>query len=277
LIVELKARNMNSKRNQLASTRKDDILVGLEQAKDQLNKASATKKVQSGTKATVLRVIYDNDRGKSSTAAAAEWEQEASDVRKEWIESAPNAVERASRERVNIVTTTRTRFSRATAEIKARIKATLASGPPSPSALMERQSLPSIDLEPPHIEQTYWHIGARGTLTDDDEYETARNLERDADDLEMSGVYILEDLARGNASGVIKETVMALPKAAPIIMVSPHMFGARGGLGGLLNNPAKAQAELFERQRQQDEAVYFSKVMAQSVLDTLVNPFLRHL
>jgi hypothetical protein len=55
------------------------------------------------------------------------------------------------------------------------------------------------------------------------------------------------------------------------------MFGARGGLGGLLNNPAKAQAKLLERQRQQDEAVFFSKVMAQSVLDTFVNPFLRHL
>ena len=80
-VIEVKGRHVDAERNQSSASRTADIEEGLEQAKEQLAALEAAGKVGKTAKATLLRVIWDSDKGKSSSAKRGEWTQEAKDAR----------------------------------------------------------------------------------------------------------------------------------------------------------------------------------------------------
>jgi hypothetical protein len=120
LVVELKARHLDSKWNELETNREADIINNLEQGKEQLKALEKSGEGSSDLKSKVVRVIHDSDRGKSATKALDKWRNEAKSVREKWVEKATGA-EKTLRERVNVVTTTRDRLSKATTALKQSI------------------------------------------------------------------------------------------------------------------------------------------------------------
>jgi RHS repeat-associated protein len=117
-VVELKARHIGSKRNQSPSARRQDILRNLEQVRRQLIEGIKEGRVAPNAKGIVWRVYHDSDKGKSTGKALQYLDDEAKQVRKDWIDSANDPAERASREKVVITSSTRDRLSRATKAVE---------------------------------------------------------------------------------------------------------------------------------------------------------------
>ncbi len=120
-VVDTKARHVDAERNMSATKRRADIEENLEQVKYQVKELAAAGEAAPDANGKVLRVIHDNDLGKSSTEALPEWQQEAKEVRAQWVEDATDPAEKALRERVDVVTTTRDRFSKATKAIEEKL------------------------------------------------------------------------------------------------------------------------------------------------------------
>jgi hypothetical protein len=70
-------------------------------------------------KGKAVRVLHDSDKGASSTDAVETWRKEAKDVRKAWVDEATDPAEKALRERVDVVTTTRDKYAKATDALEA--------------------------------------------------------------------------------------------------------------------------------------------------------------
>jgi hypothetical protein len=119
-VVEIKARHVHSERNESPATRKPDIKANLDQNKRQLVELEKAGQVGPQTKGTVLRVIHDSDRGASSARELAVWRKEANDVRQDWIDEATDPDEKALRSRVHVTTTTRSSYTRATKNLRAK-------------------------------------------------------------------------------------------------------------------------------------------------------------
>lgn len=117
-VVEHKARNIVSATNQDAAKREADILANLEQVKGQLQALQKEGKIKPTTKGAALRVIFDNDKGASSTAAVEAWRKEANAVRDKWVNAAADPVEKAWRSRVVVGTTTADHITKATKTLK---------------------------------------------------------------------------------------------------------------------------------------------------------------
>jgi RHS repeat-associated protein len=118
LVVETKARHVKSGRNQTAGQRRADIKQNLEQVKDQLQKLEQAGEIGPDTKGKALRVVHDSDKGKSAKKALPTWQKEGKDVRQKWVAEATDPIEKAARERVNVVTTTRDKVSKATKAVE---------------------------------------------------------------------------------------------------------------------------------------------------------------
>ena len=127
-VVEQKARHVNSKRNKNAADRKADIRESLDQNKKQLKALEKSGKIGPDAKGKVVRTIYDSNRGKTADKVRAAWKAEANAERKAWVNEAKNPTEKALRERVNVVTTTRKSYSRATKNLEAKNKANSGGG-----------------------------------------------------------------------------------------------------------------------------------------------------
>jgi RHS repeat-associated protein len=121
LVVDQKARHVDSERNNVASKRKADIRENLEQVKDQVRKMEAAGEAGPDLKGKAVRVIHDSDKGKSSTEALQLWKDEAKAVRGEWVDEAKDVTEQALRKRIDVVTTTRDRFKKATDALQSSI------------------------------------------------------------------------------------------------------------------------------------------------------------
>jgi hypothetical protein len=130
-VADTKARHVDSARNMSPSEWRADIKEALEQVKNQIKELQKLRDMAPGVKARtigpdakgkVLRVMHDSDKGKSSAAALDEWKNEGRAARAEWVNDAPNAAERALRENVDVVTTTRDRMTRAQAATTDRFK-----------------------------------------------------------------------------------------------------------------------------------------------------------
>jgi RHS repeat-associated protein len=128
LLVDQKARHVDSKRNRSAAKRKADIRQNLDQVKDQLKKAKAAGEVTKDAKGKAMRVLHDSDKGKSSAKRLEKWRKEAREVRTAWVNEAKGSAQKALRSSVDVVTTTRDKLSKATAALKA----SLAKHAPSP-------------------------------------------------------------------------------------------------------------------------------------------------
>ncbi|MFI5776076.1 SpvB/TcaC N-terminal domain-containing protein [Nocardia sp. NPDC051570] len=113
-VVDLKARHVDSARNQVPAKRVADITANLEQVKNQLVELEKAGKIGSDTKGAALRVLHDSDKGISSAAEVAAWRAEANAARTEWVNAAETATEKALRSRVVVTTTTREAYSAAT-------------------------------------------------------------------------------------------------------------------------------------------------------------------
>jgi RHS repeat-associated protein len=111
-----------------------------------------------------------------------------------------------------------------------------------------------LDLDSPHApSRTSWHLGPTGRLTDDDDSETARALERQAAAMKATGAEMVGNLATGNLQGVVQKGANTLAQAAPIVMTSPHMLGAAGGLRA--NDAGQEARRVWARQRELEENV----------------------
>lgn len=121
-VVDTKGRHIDSKRNATPAQRKVDIRDNLEQVKKQVKELEAAGEVAPDAKGKALRVIHDSDKGKASTAALDTWKKEAAEVRAAWIDEATDPAEKALRQRINAVTTTRDRLGKATEAIEEAIK-----------------------------------------------------------------------------------------------------------------------------------------------------------
>jgi hypothetical protein len=81
--------------------------------------------------------------------------------------------------------------------------------------------------------------------------------DKEIEDMEGWGFDMGRGLVTGGPVGAFKAAVdpVRLGKASVIIMQSPHMFGARGGLGALVENPYTVQQKrLAEKQRAEKAA-----------------------
>ena len=74
-ILEHKGRHIQSNANSSTSKRAVDIRKNLKQANQQLEAAEAAGKVKPGTKAAVVRTIWDSDKGNASKAARLDWKK----------------------------------------------------------------------------------------------------------------------------------------------------------------------------------------------------------
>ena len=119
-VVDTKARHVDSERNLTSSKRRADIEANLEQVKKQLGELEKAGEISPQTKGAALRVLHDSDRGISSSQALKEWREEAKQVRQQWIDAATDPAEKALRSRVHVTTTTRSAYSRATKNLRAR-------------------------------------------------------------------------------------------------------------------------------------------------------------
>ncbi|MFH0730302.1 MAG: SpvB/TcaC N-terminal domain-containing protein [Pseudomonadota bacterium] len=121
LVVELKARHVNSPSNKNPAYVRQDIENSLEQVKNQLQELEANGKVAPNPKGKVLIALHDSNKGASSTKALPGIRDIANEVKKEWVDSATNLTEKAARERVSPVVTTRDRYQKATNYMKDKI------------------------------------------------------------------------------------------------------------------------------------------------------------
>ncbi|MBP1886474.1 SpvB/TcaC N-terminal domain-containing protein [Sinorhizobium mexicanum] len=120
-VVELKARHVKSESNLNLADRRADIKAGLEQTKNQLLELEKAGKIDKTTPGKLWRVAYDSDKGASSVKALATWKAEAASVRAEWVKEATDPTERAMRERVTVVTSTKKSLMEAHAETSRRL------------------------------------------------------------------------------------------------------------------------------------------------------------
>jgi hypothetical protein len=132
VVVDHKARHVNSERNKIASGRVSDINAGLDQVKGYLSAGQQPRGVGHGvqgrdfgpgTTGKVVRTIWDSDHGRSSRAQLPEWRQEGKSAPASWVEGHENPSERALAKKVHVVTTTHDRVVEATKEINRRFKA----------------------------------------------------------------------------------------------------------------------------------------------------------
>jgi RHS repeat-associated protein len=146
-VVDTKGRHVDSKSWASTSNRTADIKAGLDQVKNQLVELEKAGEIDSTTKGKVLRVLHDSDKGKSSTQQVEKWRNEAKDVRKQWVDAAQDPAEKALRERVDVVTTTRDKYAATT---KAMGESLAKPAPaPKPAAQPPAAPAPKVAATPP--------------------------------------------------------------------------------------------------------------------------------
>lgn len=146
-VVDTKGRHVDSKSWATTSNRAADIKAGLDQVKNQLVELEKAGEIDSTTKGKVLRVLHDSDKGKSATQQVEKWRNEAKDVRKQWVDAAQDPAEKALRERVDVVTTTREKYAATT---KAMGESLAKPAPaPKPAAPPPAAPAPKVGTTPP--------------------------------------------------------------------------------------------------------------------------------
>ncbi|MFB7287796.1 SpvB/TcaC N-terminal domain-containing protein [Actinacidiphila glaucinigra] len=121
LVAETKARHIASAYNKLDAARRADVREGLNQVVEQLQALERAGHIRSSTEGILLRVIHDSDLGESSAAALAEWKAADKLTRQEWVDEAADHAEYLLRSRVNVTTTTRDAYARATKALGRKI------------------------------------------------------------------------------------------------------------------------------------------------------------